>query len=139
MTAGMSSYKKQQGQQTPKDKSCSKCGNPSHGKDGVCPAANEKCRKCDRVGHYGRVCRSKKDYQTENAMMVEDLYYLQDKSGSGNFRGGSTSPGKPGKGEHKILPHMVFQKRLGRYVAKKGGSTNRMDLQITLDKGSFER
>merc|ERR1712215_604113 len=81
MTAGMSNYKKQQGQQTPRDKSCSKCGNPLHGKDGICPPAKEKCRKCDKIGHYGRVCRLKKDYKHEkeenNALMVEDLYYLQ--------------------------------------------------------------
>ena len=71
--------------------------------------------------------------------MVEDLYYLHTWGGGGDSRSGSTCPGKPGKGEHKILPHMVFNKRLGRYMAKKGGSTNLMDLQITLDKESFER
>ena len=81
MTAGLSNDKKQQGQQTQKEKICSKCGHPPHGKDGTCPAAKEKCRKCDRIGHYGRVCRSKRDYKHEkeenNALMVEDLYYLQ--------------------------------------------------------------
>ena len=58
--------------------------------------------------------------------------------GSGNCISGSTLPGQPDKGKNKILPHMVFDKRLGRYVAKKGGSAKLMDLQITLDKESFE-
>ena len=80
------------------------------------------------------------------------MYFLQKRSGgdkeegttrgdlgSGNCISGSTLPGQPDKGKSKILPHMVFDKRLGRYVAKKGGSAKLMDLQITLDKESFER
>ena len=57
----------------------------------------------------------------------------------GNSRSGSTCPGKPGKGEHKILPHMVLNRRLEGYVARKGGSPTLMDLQITLDEESFEQ
>ena len=47
-------------------------------------------------------------------------------------------PGRPSKGRNNVLPHMVFNKKLGRYVAKKVGSAKMMDLQITLDKESFE-
>ena len=115
-----------------------------------------KCRKCDRVGHYGKVCRSKKDYKSgkeeNNALMVEELYELQIGSvgdkvegdttrgdlGSGSCSSGSTLPGRPSKGKNNVLPHMVFNRKLGRYVAKKGGSAKMMDLQITLDKESFE-
>ena len=135
MAAGLSNYKKQQGQPLQKDKNCFKCGKPSHGTDGICPAAKEKCWRCDRIGHFGRVCRSKKDYKSgkeeNNALMVEELYFLHNRSGgdkeegttqgdlgSGNCISGSTLPGQPDKGKSKILPHMVFNKRLGRYVAK---------------------
>ena len=63
MAAGLSNYKNQQEQQLQKKKECSTCGHPPHGKDGIFPASKEKCRKCDRVGHYGQVCKSKKDYK----------------------------------------------------------------------------
>ena len=74
MAAGMSNYKNQQEQQLQKKKQCSKCGNKPHGKDVICPASEAKCRKCDKVGHYRRVCRSKKDNKSgkeeNNALMV---------------------------------------------------------------------
>ena len=43
-------------------RSCKRCGKETHSKNEVCPASEVECRKCDRVGHYARVCRSKKDY-----------------------------------------------------------------------------
>ena len=153
MATGLSNYKNEQLQ---KKKQCSTCGNKPHGKDGICPASEAKCRKCDRVGHYGRVCRSKKDNKSgkeeNNALMVEELYELKinsvgdkvkgDPTREGLGRGVDTSPplpGRPSKWRNNVLPHMVFNKKLGRYVAKKGGSAKMMDLQITLDKERFER
>ena len=99
MAAGLSNYKTQQEQQLPKKKQCSTCGNKPHGKDGICPASEAKCRKCDRVGHYGRVCRSKKDYKSgkeeNNALMVEELYDLQLSLGGDKLEG-DTTRGGPG-------------------------------------------
>ena len=42
-------------------KTCTKCGKGNHSKNEVCPASEAECRKCDRDGHYARVCGSSKD------------------------------------------------------------------------------
>lgn len=37
---------------------CYRCGYSQHTGDQKCPAKNQKCRSCNKVGHYARVCRS---------------------------------------------------------------------------------
>ena len=136
MAAGMSGYKSQQVQ---KQKSCNRCGRKAHSKEEACPAAEVQCRKCDKIGHYARVCKSKKDNKSNkeenNAMMeVEDVFELTisslgdtvegDPAQEGLSRGrGSSHPlsGRPSKGRNNVLSHMVFNKKFGKFVAKKGG------------------
>ena len=63
-----------------------------------------------------------------------------DPTQEGLSRGGSSSlplSGRPSRGRNNVLPHMVFNKKFGKFVAKKGGSAKMMDLQITLDRESF--
>ena len=63
-----------------------------------------------------------------------------DPAQEGLSRGGSSSlplSGWPSRGRNNVLPHMVFNKKFGKFVAKKGGSAKMMDLQITLDRESF--
>ena len=85
-------------------------------------------------------------------MQVEELFELNISSlgdtvegdpaqeGLGKGRGSSHPlSSRPCKGRNNVLPHMVFNKKFGKYVAKKGGSAKMMDLQITLDRESFER
>ncbi|XP_062593850.1 uncharacterized protein LOC134255343 [Saccostrea cucullata] len=44
------------------DKHCWKCGGVfPHKGDKPCPAHNQKCHKCQKMGHFKSVCRSKKD------------------------------------------------------------------------------
>ena len=38
--------------------SCGRCGR-SHKPEEMCPAADRKCRKCDKIGHFQTVCRTK--------------------------------------------------------------------------------
>ncbi len=39
---------------------CGKCGNrPHQGGPKNCPANDRKCNKCHKLGHYGKMCRSK--------------------------------------------------------------------------------
>ena len=97
-----------------KQKQCHRCSKELHSKEEVCPAYEVHCRKCDRVGHYARVCKSKKDNKSNkeenNAMMeVENLFELTinslgdtvegDPAQEGLGRGGSSSlplSGQPG-------------------------------------------
>merc|ERR1712030_245798 len=84
-------------------------------------------------------------------MEVEEMFELTicslgktvkgDSTQEGLSRGGSSSlplSGRPSRGRNNVLPHMVFNKKIGKFVAKKGGSAKMMDLQITLDRESFE-
>ena len=55
--------------------SCTRCGQkPSHGR-AACPAATAKCHKCERVGHYARMCRSKQKIE-----IVSDASFESDDS-----------------------------------------------------------
>lgn len=38
---------------------CGRCGKAQHNKDENCPAKKSTCNACHKVGHWGRVCRSK--------------------------------------------------------------------------------
>ena len=83
--------------------------------------------------------------------MGEELYELKissagdkvekDPTQEGLSRGGGSSQtplaGRPSRGRNNVLPHMVFKKKFGKFMAKKGGSAKMMDLQITLDRESF--
>ena len=140
MAAGMSSYKSQQvqQQQVQKQKTCNRYGRKAHSKEEPCPASEVQCRIYDRVCHYARVCKSKKDNKSNkeenNAMMeVEDVFELTisslgdtvegDPTQEGLSRGGSSSlplSGRPSKGRNNVLPHMVFNKKFGKFVDKKG-------------------
>ena len=39
-------------------KQCTRCGKELHTRD-RCPAKNETCNKCQKIGHYGAQCRTK--------------------------------------------------------------------------------
>ena len=44
---------------------CSWCGRQAHS-NGECPARGMKCNKCQKFGHFGRVCRSQPQQNTLN-------------------------------------------------------------------------
>ena len=39
---------------------CERCGYAQHARDRKCPAAGQKCKNCNRRGHFASVCRSSK-------------------------------------------------------------------------------
>ncbi|XP_065839108.1 uncharacterized protein [Oscarella lobularis] len=56
----------------PGQPSCARCGYQLyHNNRGstICPAANVRCDKCDKIGHYGRVC--KKETVSKKAVAAE--------------------------------------------------------------------
>ena len=108
-------------QQVRKQKSCNRCGKEAHSKKEASPASEVQCRKCDRIGHYARVCKSKKDNKSNkeenNAMMeVEDMFELTisslgktvegDPTQEGLSRGGGSSQtpllGRPSRGRNNV-------------------------------------
>jgi len=44
--------------------SCFKCGGRQHENLNACPAINQNCRYCARVGHFARVCRARRRANT---------------------------------------------------------------------------
>ena len=128
IAAGLSTYKSQQ---IVKPKPCSRCGGTAHIEEDDCPAAKAKCRRCEKIGHYAKVCRTVKKEklkkeETANALPVEALFQLKVRAS-----------GLEEKNKTRVLPHMVFDRKLGKYVAKKGGTAKRLDMQIAVDEESF--
>ena len=39
---------------------CMRCGKPDHQPGQRCPAKNAKCKECHKIGHFHKVCQSKK-------------------------------------------------------------------------------
>ena len=40
---------------------CDRCGYNAHKPQEKCPARNESCKKCRKIGHFAQVCRSRKN------------------------------------------------------------------------------
>ena len=50
---------------------CMRCGKPEHQLGQKCPAKNAKCKDCHKIGHFHKVCQSKK--RTTRANLVQTL------------------------------------------------------------------
>lgn len=46
-------------QRNEKLEKCSECGRKGHRDDSECPAKEKKCFRCDAIGHFSSVCKSK--------------------------------------------------------------------------------
>ena len=48
---------------------CMRCGKPEHQLGQKCPAKNAKCKDCHKIGHFHKVCQSRK--RTKRANLVQ--------------------------------------------------------------------
>ena len=48
---------------------CRRCGKPEHQLGQKCPAKNAKCKDCHKIGHFHKVCQSRK--RTKRANLVQ--------------------------------------------------------------------
>ena len=63
------------------DAKCTNCGYDAHKSNEVCPAKGQICRKCNKLNHFQRVCRSKSvhevnsdQFQSEESDLDSDFY-----------------------------------------------------------------
>ena len=49
---------------------CMRCGKPEHQTDQKCTAKNAKCKDCHKIGHFYKVCQSKKKARRANLAQV---------------------------------------------------------------------
>ena len=45
---------------------CMRCGKPEHQQGQKCAAKNAKCKECHKIGHFYKVCQSKKKTRRAN-------------------------------------------------------------------------
>jgi hypothetical protein len=71
---------------------CFRCGNPDHdARSNSCPARDATCRKCEKKGHYARVCRASLG-QVQNAQIVFQISGIR---GRKSLRGISSLESRP--------------------------------------------
>ena len=46
--------------ETSREDQCMRCGKHEHHPGQMCPAKNAKCKECHKIGHFYKVCQSKK-------------------------------------------------------------------------------
>ena len=49
---------------------CMRCGKPEHQPGQKCPAKNAKCKECHKIGHFYKLCQSKKRAKRANLAQV---------------------------------------------------------------------
>ena len=59
---------------------CMRCGKPEHQQEEKCAAKNAKCKECHKIGHFYKVCQSKKRTTRANLAQIapqaeQDIYY----------------------------------------------------------------
>ena len=59
---------------------CMRCGKPEHQQGEKCAAKNAKCKECHKIGHFCKVCQSKKKTTRANLAQIapqpeQDTYY----------------------------------------------------------------
>ena len=57
---------------------CMRCGKPEHQQGEKCAAKNAKCKECHRIGHFYKVCQSKKRDRKEANLAQATLQAEQD-------------------------------------------------------------
>ena len=57
---------------------CMRCGKPEHQPEQTCAAKNAKCKECHKIGHFHKVCQSKKRGRRANLVQAAPHQSEQD-------------------------------------------------------------
>ena len=81
---------------------CMRCGKPEHLQGQKCAAKNAKCKECHKIGHFYKVCQSKKRTRRANLAQATP----QDENDTHIDECGYTQPNPPVVNMLKIVNHI---------------------------------
>ena len=81
---------------------CMRCGKPEHQLGQKCAAKNAKCKECHKIGHFHKVCQSKKRGKRANFVQVPP----QDENDTHINENGVRQPNPPVVNMLKIVNHI---------------------------------
>ena len=88
---------------------CTRCGKPEHPQGQKCAAKNAKCKECHKIGHFYKVCQSKKRDKKEANLAQATLQAEQDTCIDKN-------------GVRQINPPMVNMLKIVNHIGTTNGS-----------------
>ena len=119
---------------------CMRCGKPEHQQGGKCAAKNAKCKECHKIGHFYKVCQSKKRDRKEvnlaqaTLQAEQDTYYnpqAKQNTYYNDFTGFGLSNANP---HNQPNPPMVNMLRIVNHIGTTSGSQgNHLKFPIDVD------
>ena len=82
---------------------CMRCGKPEHQPGQKCAAKNAKCKECHKIGHFHKVCQSKKRGRRANLAQIATPQTEQD---THIYENGVRQPNPPMVNMLKIVNHI---------------------------------
>ena len=99
---GSSNHSHQSRKSPGMERKCMRCGKPEHQLGQKCAAKNAKCKECHKIGHFHKVCQSKKRSKRANFVRVPP----QDKNDTHINENGVRQPNPPVVNMLKIVNHI---------------------------------
>ena len=120
---------------------CMRCGKPEHQQGEKCAAKNAKCKECHKIGHFYKVCQSKKRDRKEanlaqaTPQVEQDTYYnpqAKQNTYFNDFTGYELSNTNP---HNQLNPPMVNMLQIVNHIGTTSGSQeNHLGFPIDVDR-----
>ena len=106
---------------------CMRCGKPEHQQGQKCAAKNAKCKECHKIGHFYKVCQSKKKTTRANLAQIapqaeQDTHYnpqAEQNTYYNDFTGYGLSDTNP---HNQLNPPMVNMIKIVNHIGTTSGS-----------------
>ena len=106
---------------------CMRCGKPEHQQGQKCAAKNAKCKECHKIGHFYKVCQSKKKTTRANLAQIapqaeQDTHYnpqAEQNTYYNDFTGYGLSDTNP---HNQLNPPMVNMLKIVNHIGTTSGS-----------------
>ena len=114
-----------------------RCGKPEHQQGEKCAAKNAKCKECHKIGHFYKVCQSKKKTTRANLAQIapqaeQDTHYnpqAEQNTYYNDFTGYGLSDTNP---HNQLNPPMVNMLKIVNHIGTTSGSQGN-HLKFTID------